>query len=301
MKEFINKRNIGGDLIIILVMGVCLFGVFKYFEYKLRIVEDKIQKSNIEGIATKSELEAKIKALEDAVLGTGSNLNTVLEQEKQKSDSLLQQFSEISNTVGALSKLSSTDPELLKKYSKIYFLNEHYIPVSLSRIDDIYLSGKSSNFEINTGALGHLQDMINAGNTDGVSILVQSAYRSFQTQANLKTNYKITYGTTAANRFSADQGYSEHQLGTAVDFTTSSTAPVLVGFSKTPEFKWMGQNAYKYGFILSYPDGNKYYKYEPWHWRYVGVELATKLHDENMYFYDMDQRQIDSYLAKIFV
>ena len=142
--------------------------------------------------------------------------------------------------------------------------------------------------------------MISAGNTDGVSILSQSAYRSFQTQAILKSNYRVIYGAGTANSFSADQGYSEHQLGTAIDFTTLKTNGTLEGFNKTLEYKWLGENAYKYGFVISYPAGNKYYKFEPWHWRFVGVALATYLHDNNMNFYDMDQRLIDNYLANIF-
>ena len=74
----------------------------------------------------------------------------------------------------------------------------------------------------------------------------------------------------------------------------------MEGFDKTPEYKWLTDNAYKYGFVISYPAGNKYYKYEPWHWRFVGVALATKLHEDGIYFYDMDQRLIDNYLANIF-
>ena len=146
----------------------------------------------------------------------------------------------------------------------------------------------------------YVEKMITAGNADGVAVLVESAYRSFADQAVLKSNYKITYGAGTANKFSADQGYSEHQLGTAIDFTTLKTSGALEGFDKTPEYKWLTDNAYKYGFVISYPAGNKYYKYEPWHWRFVGVALATKLHEDGIYFYDMDQRLIDNYLANIF-
>ncbi|PJC82708.1 hypothetical protein CO006_02150, partial [Candidatus Roizmanbacteria bacterium CG_4_8_14_3_um_filter_35_14] len=60
------------------------------------------------------------------------------------------------------------------------------------------------------------------------------------------------------------------------------------------------ENAYKYGFILSYPKQNTYYQFEPWHWRFVGMTLATKLHDTNQYFYNLAQREIDLYLISIF-
>jgi D-alanyl-D-alanine carboxypeptidase len=142
--------------------------------------------------------------------------------------------------------------------------------------------------------------MLTAADADQVKIYVQSAYRSFNEQQALKGVYTVTYGAGTANQFSADQGYSEHQLGTALDFITSGLGGQLEGFDDTKAFTWLMQNAYRYGFILSYPKNNKFYVFEPWHWRYVGVKLATYLHDNNMNFYDMDQRKIDEYLINVF-
>lgn len=110
----------------------------------------------------------------------------------------------------------------------------------------------------------------------------------------------MIYGT-GANAFSADQGYSEHQLGTAVDLTVANQDPVLdIKFDSTAAFAWLTNNAYRFGFILSYPKNNSYYQYEPWHWRFIGIALATRLHSENKYFYDLDQRDINTYLPSIF-
>ena len=142
--------------------------------------------------------------------------------------------------------------------------------------------------------------MLDDATEAGLKLRIASAYRSFKTQESLKTSYKVTYGTTSANKFSADQGYSEHQLGTTVDLTTASSGALSSSFEKTTEFKWLTQHAYKYGFVLSYPKNNKYYIYEPWHWRFVGVKLATMLHEEKLYLYDVDQREIDTYLISIF-
>ncbi|MEK7495870.1 MAG: D-alanyl-D-alanine carboxypeptidase family protein, partial [Patescibacteria group bacterium] len=78
---------------------------------------------------------------------------------------------------------------------------------------------------------------------------------------------------------------------------------IFIIYLKTPlqaARLWLTENAYKYGFILSYPKQNTYYRFEPWHWRFVGVALATKLHDGNKYFYDLSQREIDQYLVSIF-
>ncbi|MFH1608995.1 MAG: M15 family metallopeptidase, partial [Patescibacteria group bacterium] len=216
---------------------------------------------------------------------------------KEKENLLIR--TNLEDKIENLEKLSKMDPELLKKYSKVYFLNEHYMPVSLSYIGVGSKSTQSSNIQIHSDVLPYLEKLISAGNLDNMGIRAQSAYRSFGKQSEIKSKALITYGI-GANKFSADQGYSEHQLGTAIDFTTIKTAGVLDGFEKTPEYKWLLENAYKYGFVISYPVGNSYYEFEPWHWRFVGVELATKLHQDNKNFYDLDQRIIDSYLVKLF-
>ena len=109
----------------------------------------------------------------------------------------------------------------------------------------------------------------------------------------------MSYGS-GANKFSADQGYSEHQLGTTIDFTTLKTRNNFSAFKSTDAYIWLTDNAYKYGFVLSYPETNGYYVFEPWHWRFVGVKLAKRLYDDKIYFYDLSQREIDEYLVSIF-
>ncbi|MCX6752835.1 MAG: M15 family metallopeptidase [Candidatus Nomurabacteria bacterium] len=295
--KFLNLNNLG-----FLIIGIAVFGLISYINYRFYGVEKMIAQSEAQMAVSNNQNQKKIKEIYDLInntQSTQSSIASVLEQEKQKNSILNDQFSEITNTVGALEKLSTTDPELLKKYSKVYFLNEHYIPVSLAEVPAEYRDEQSVNYQFLTDALPFLQELIDAGNSDGVSIKAFSAYRSFATQSTLKDAYKVAYGS-GANTFSADQGYSEHQLGTALDFTTSKTSGILVGFSHTPEYKWLVDNGYKYGFVISYPDGNAYYKFEPWHWRFVGVALATRLHEENKYFYDEDQRTIDNYLVNIF-
>ena len=228
-----------------------------------------------------------------------TQIENSLLKEKENVNLFQSQIQNLAGTVGVLEKLSKTDSELLKKYSKVYFLNENYIPESISPLDPKYLFQKDRLTEINTKVLPYLQNLIEDANKNNLNLLVLSGYRSFHTQASLKSAYKVTYGS-GANKFSADQGYSEHQLGTAVDFTNSKIGALLSGFDKTEEYKWLLDNAHKYGFILSYPKDNTYYIFEPWHWRYVGVELATKLYNEKISFYSLDQRTLDTYLLNLF-
>ncbi len=228
-----------------------------------------------------------------------STISANLETERQNTVYIQNQIQDITSTVGQLKKLSETDVELLKKYSKIYFLNENYIPPRLLDISEQYLNIKTKQVQIHSDVWPHMKALLDTAQSQGVTIQILSGYRSFSTQAGLKSTYKVTYGS-GANKFSADQGYSEHQLGTTVDFTTQKIGSVLTGFEKTDAYTWLIANAYKYGFILSYPKNNAYYIYEPWHWRFVGVALATRLHEQNQYFYDVAQRDIDQYLANIF-
>lgn len=241
-------------------------------------------------------LNAKLKEAEQ----TNEELHSGLTTEKSKNDAFAKEIGEISGTVKVLDKLAKTDPELLAKYSKVFFLNENYAPPRLATIPKSMTYDESRTFEFHADAIDHLKDMIEDAEDDDVKLYVASAFRSFDEQAGLKSGYRITYGA-GANAFSADQGYSEHQLGTTVDFTTTGIGGGLVtAFDTTPAYEWLTKNAHKYGFVLSYPKGNAYYIYEPWHWRYVGVELAEDLDDDGKHFYDLDQREIDEYLVSIF-
>ena len=244
---------------------------------------------------TIAELSSRLSLTADQL----KNIEDDYTAEKQKNDSFEDQISKISGTVGVLDKLAKTDKELLMKYSKVYFLNEHYVPPKVVPIEKKYLYNEAIIKSIHAQVAPYMSDLIDAALDDGVKLWVNSAYRSYSEQAGLKGAYTSTYGT-GANAFSADQGYSEHQLGTTIDFTTEGINGGLDGFDTTKAYPWMQKNAYKYGFVLSYPKGNKYYVFEPWHWRFVGKKLAADLHKSGAYFYDWDQRKIDTYLVNIF-
>jgi LAS superfamily LD-carboxypeptidase LdcB len=255
--------------------------------------------TTLELASTTAALEEKNRTLLE-VQTNNSDLLSKLQGEVSRNNAFEQQLNSISSTVGLLDKLSKTDKELLQKYSKVYFLNENFVPSALSDIDASNLYRKDKPEKIHTSVLPYLNRLLTAATQEGIPLSVLSAYRSFGTQATLKAGYKVTFGAGTANKFSADQGYSEHQLGSTVDFTTPTAGETLTNFDKTSAYTWLTTNAYKYGFILSYPKNNTFYQYEPWHWRFVGVELATKLHIDHISFYDMDQRVINTYLVKIF-
>jgi D-alanyl-D-alanine carboxypeptidase len=243
-----------------------------------------------------SELTQKLRAAETQ----NSDLMVLLQAKQDENSNYSAQVGQLASTVQMLDKLNKTDRELLEKYSSVYFLNENYVPLSLENISTDALFVKSKPQQIHASIKPFLDNLLAAAKASGNDLLVLSAYRSFGTQESLKKNYKVQYGAGTANSFSAYQGYSEHQLGSTVDFTTQKIGSTLSGFEATPAFKWLAENAYREGFIMSYPKGNTHFVYEPWHWRFVGVALATKLHNEGKTFYDLDQREINAYLGQIF-
>ncbi|MCA9355335.1 D-alanyl-D-alanine carboxypeptidase family protein [Candidatus Kaiserbacteria bacterium] len=244
---------------------------------------------------TIAELQVDLEKIKDDLDDLADNYRN----EKNRNEDFESQIRNLSGTLDDLDKLAKIDKELLAKYSKVYFLNENYVPKKLKQIDDKYiLEGKKDQY-FNAEAIDHLEDMLKASSKDDLDLKIVSAYRSFDEQVDLKGQFTQVYGT-GANAFSADQGYSEHQLGTTLDLTTPGVGGAYTSFAETKEYQWLLDNAYKYGFILSYPKDNGFYVYEPWHWRFVGVELARHLNRSDETFYTMDQREINEYLIKLF-
>ena len=279
-------------LIGLIVIILAIFGTTWY------TLDEDLKASQAEIAELENTLDLTNERL-DAVEYERDELAGNLFVERERNEDFENQIEDIADTVGVLDKLSKTDKELLQKYSKVYFLNEHYIPESLSNIDDKWLYNENEDKQIHKKVERFLEDMLEDALDDDIELWVVSAYRSWGTQANLKGAYTVSYGA-GANAFSADQGYSEHQLGTTVDFTTVGLNGGLDGFGNTEAYEWLTKHAHKYGFVLSYPENNQYYIYEPWHWRFVGEDLAKDLDRDNAHFYDWEQRKIDEYLISIF-
>lgn len=123
------------------------------------------------------------------------------------------------------------------------------------------------------------QDALQAG----LTLEITSAYRSYQTQESLYNRYKSEHGLAWADSYSARAGYSEHQTGLALDIVSNSSN--FDNFEQTDEYEWLKKNCYKYGFILRYEENKEYitgYHYEPWHYRYVGIDVAKQITDSGI-------------------
>jgi D-alanyl-D-alanine carboxypeptidase len=118
------------------------------------------------------------------------------------------------------------------------------------------------------------------------TLLLNSGYRSYDTQVVVHDRQVKHLGLKAGEALAARPGYSEHQTGLAADVSAAGQGcTIQVCFAKTKAGKWLAANAWQYGFILRYPDGQTAttgYQFEPWHFRYVGVELATEMKSQNV-------------------
>ena len=127
-----------------------------------------------------------------------------------------------------------------------------------------------------------LETMFAAAEQQGIDLMLASGYRSYSYQTGLYNGYVQTQGQAVADQQSARPGYSEHQTGLAADLEpVSRNCELAQCFATTPEGLWLAANGYKYGFIIRYTTGNENitgYEAEPWHVRYIGVDLATELH-----------------------
>jgi len=131
-----------------------------------------------------------------------------------------------------------------------------------------------------------LEQMFDGAKQDNINLEVVSAYRSYSYQQTLYQGYVGSVGQASADQESARAGYSEHQSGLSVDIGDTDNVCVLSQcFGTTPEGEWLAANAYKYGFILRYPQGLEDitgYEYEPWHFRYVGTYLSDEMNQEHV-------------------
>ena len=166
--------------------------------------------------------------------------------------------------------------------NKYYKLPATYEPGDLETISDKYfINGNTYVRMLRKEAKEHFEEMASTAINNGTPIYGQSAYRPYSMQESLYNNMVASSGQAYADDDTARPGHSEHQTGLAIDVSSTKGGNML-SFENTDSFTWMQNNAHKYGFILRYPkDKNNItgFMYESWHYRYVGVKVATDMHD----------------------
>ncbi|MCG8568984.1 MAG: D-alanyl-D-alanine carboxypeptidase family protein [Spirochaetes bacterium] len=163
------------------------------------------------------------------------------------------------------------DEELLLLVNKSHFLSADYFPVDLKNIHPQFATNKPYA-QLRSILFSDLESLYKHAEADGASLKIISAFRSYETQERVYEKWKSILGKEEADRVSALPGSSQHQLGTAVDFNMLEEK-----FADTKEGRWLADHAYQYGFVIAYPQGLEHYtgyKFEPWHYRYIGKEAA---------------------------
>ena len=243
-----KKLGIVVSVIIIVILGIFISG--------------KLLGGHNETLVNKEVLESDVQNNEEPTTKRGENDDDD-NQDKTKKGFVIENIDGVTYIDGVLI------------VNKTYSVPENYVPT------DPYTSVNNQKYCqtcINKDVYEAFKEMKADAQAIGLNIYIQSGYRSYEAQQMLYENYVNNDGKDTADTYSARAGNSEHQTGLAFDLNT-----ITDDFAYTPEGKWINEYAYKYGFILRYPKTKESitgYKYEPWHLRYVGKELAEKLYNK---------------------
>ncbi|HWH36904.1 MAG TPA: M15 family metallopeptidase [Candidatus Limnocylindrales bacterium] len=161
----------------------------------------------------------------------------------------------------------------------IYMVPRSYVPPGMVSVSQAKIGGSG---RVRKLVIADLAAMAAAARKAGNPIAVQSAYRSYASQASIYRNNVRRLGTKRARLQSARPGHSEHQLGTTLDLKAAGGSLPWAGgsFHNSRAGKWMASNGWKFGFVMSYPPNRRAktcYMYEAWHWRYIGRDAAAKV------------------------
>ncbi|MFI3261103.1 MAG: M15 family metallopeptidase [bacterium] len=180
--------------------------------------------------------------------------------------------------------VSTANLMLVNKY---YKLPEGYAPSNLESVSSGYSWGDYGSQKLISEVYEAFLEMAtNCKNEQGITLMVSSSYRSYETQESLYNAQMNAYGVYYADTVAARPGHSEHETGYALDILSLEWS-VKNDFNTSKTYAWLIANSHKYGFILRYPEGKEDitgFEYEPWHYRYVGKEVAEYMYNNNITF-----------------
>lgn len=166
--------------------------------------------------------------------------------------------------------------------NKHYHLPDKYAPDDIVQMSSQYAYPNNS---IRKDVYEAFKEMSKQAKAEGFSLIVNSSYRNYDEQKQIYDDYADKNGLEYADKFAARANFSEHQSGLSIDIFSPGYG--MKTFEQSPSFTWLSQNCYKYGFILRYPKDKESitgYSYEPWHYRFLGKELAEKVYNEGITF-----------------
>ena len=165
--------------------------------------------------------------------------------------------------------------------NKYYKLSSDYIPDDLTTIS---LSYAYDNNRVTKETNDAFINMASRAKEDGITLIANSSFRDYEKQESIYKDFYYSKGIDYADKYAARAGHSEHQTGLSIDIFTNGSSNTD-NFDSSDAFIWLSKNAHKYGFILRYPKEKEYltgYSYESWHYRYLGVDTATKVYESKL-------------------
>lgn len=253
--------------IVIFILGFTMYGSYMFLNEQQTIQKEK--QTNDKRIAS-----AKLEAIKKATIESKKKEPVYITLPGAKKIRAILEDYTLQNSIWAI-------------VSKTHEISVDYVPDSL-KIPDVNTRTDKSNEErsVRSDIETSLKEMFNVASVSNNLLMIGSGYRSATLQAVYFNSLAKSVGEDAANQSIARPGQSEHQTGLAVDISAISRNCYLdTCFANTNEGRWLASNSYKYGFTLRYPEDKvdiTGYQYEPWHFRYVGIDLATALHDSNL-------------------
>ena len=304
--DYMQKRKIKKWpfilLIIIIISIITYIGINNYikkinsYEYKLTEIGyndsqintlKKKLKNNELDIILKKKYNKKIIELIKEQYFIFSNLDNYLKYDKtideEKSFKDIVAIVNVGTNKEFYTQNIDTDINLNEKMlvNKYHNLTNEYKPDDLKELSNTYAYG--NNQYLRESAYNAFISMFNKAKKDNITLIINSSYRPFSEQEQIYSDYSKWYGEEEADKIAARPGYSEHQTGYALDIQSYNTN--RNNFEESDAYKWLDNNAYKYGFILRYPKNKEYltgYDYESWHFRYVGKKIAKYIKNNNI-------------------
>ena len=215
------------------------------------------------------------------------NLEEYLTYKSENPDKSNADIISIVNTSSNIDWYDVIKPSDISRGNLVLVNKYNYLPDNYEIEDLVNMSIKVafSGKEIKKEVYDAFYNLSMDARKEDLTIVANSTYRDYNYQAALYKRYKNNKGQNYADSYAARPGHSEHQTGLAIDVSTLNSS--MENFHETEEYTWLINNAHKYGFILRYPEGKEYitgYNYESWHYRYVGVDVATQIKNENITF-----------------
>lgn len=297
-KKFKRRLIIFLFIIIISIVGIKSYKTYKYhqtYEYKLLeknytkeetdLLLEKLDKTRIEKLLTTEKNEKLINILNEKYFLI-KNLDKYIAYSDKNPEISLTEVIALVNVHRdqdyyenmEVADTSKGNTMLVNKYNA---LSKDYEVEDLKTISKTYSYG--DNKKLNKEAYDAFISLADDAKKEGYTILIVSSYRTYQDQEDVWKDYKASFGTKKADAYAARAGSSEHETGLAIDVADYNDKNDK--FEATESFKWMQTNAHKYGYILRYPKGKENitgYSYEAWHYRYVGIDTATKVYNEGI-------------------